>query len=95
MKRLIAMVVAAVISCVLLSPSSQAARWDPMHPPIPVDRQPNLDRPSGDDGGWADPGMNVGPAPLVVIVDWIFPVRSFRRTRRAKRNQVWPIRNFD
>jgi len=48
------MVVAAVICCVLFSPPSYSAQWDPSHPPISVIRQPNLDQPSGDDGGWGD-----------------------------------------
>ena len=59
MRRLIAMVVAAVICCVLFSPPSYSARWDPRNPPIPVDRQPNLDQPSGDDVPWGDPHQQV------------------------------------
>ena len=54
MRRLIAGVVAAVMSCVLISPPLQAMQWDPNHPPIPVDRQVLTDKPSGDDGGWGD-----------------------------------------
>ena len=76
MRRLIALVVAAVISCVLFSPPSQALPWDPKHPPIPVDRQVLTDKPSGDDGGWGDIEKTPGNGPTwfrldLWVLDWV------------------------
>jgi hypothetical protein len=71
MRRLIALVVAAVISCVLISPPSQALPWDPKYPPIPVDRQPSLDRPSGDDSPWNETKSSDHSKPgWLLVLNW-------------------------
>ena len=69
MKRMIVGVIAASLLLSMLAPALQAARYDPMNPPIEIPRDAYTvsDRPSGDDAPWADVDLAPPPPPKTLF----------------------------